>query len=60
MANKKDWSLDYSRAGELTGVVEKNASALETGRASWSDDPAVNCYATGDLGLIFRSDRGSQ
>jgi len=48
VANQKDWGLAYSRAGELTGVVEKNASAVETGRASWSYDPAGNWYATGD------------
>jgi RHS repeat-associated protein len=47
-ANQKGWNLAYSRAGELTGVVEKNASAIETSRASWSYDPAGNWYATGD------------
>ena len=47
-ANKKDWTLAYSRAGELTGVIEKNAAAVETSRASWSYDPAGNWYATGD------------
>ena len=48
VANKKDWTLAYSRTGELTGVIEKNASAVETSRASWSYDPAGNWYATGD------------
>ena len=47
-ANKKDWALAYSRAGELTGVVEKNASSVETNRASWSYDPSGNWYATGN------------
>ena len=47
--NQKDWSLGYSRSGELTGVSEKNASSVETSRASWSYDPAGNWYAQGDL-----------
>jgi RHS repeat-associated protein len=52
VANQKDWSLAYSRSGELTGVVEKNASNIETRRASWSYDPAGNWYATGDATAI--------
>jgi RHS repeat-associated protein len=47
-ANKKDWTMAYSRAGQLTGVVEKDASSVETSRKSWSYDPAGNWYATGD------------
>jgi RHS repeat-associated protein len=48
VANQKDWSLAYSRSGELTGVVEKNASNIDTRRSSWSYDLAGNWYATGD------------
>ena len=48
LANKKDWGLAHSRAGELTRVVEKNASTVGTSRAPCSYDPAQNRYATGD------------
>ena len=47
-ANKRDWTMAYSRAGELAGVSEKNASNVETSRRSWSYDPAGNWYASGD------------
>ena len=40
--------LAFSHSGELTGVVEKNASAVETSHSSWSYDPAGNWYATSD------------
>ncbi|MFC7335848.1 RHS repeat domain-containing protein [Haloferula chungangensis] len=47
-ANGKSWKLGYSRAGELTGLVETNALGSETKRGSWSYDPAGNWYAVGD------------
>lgn len=47
-ANRKDWTLDYNRSGELSGLIEKDASAVEIGRSTWSHDPAGNWYASGD------------
>jgi RHS repeat-associated protein len=47
-ANARHWSLGYSRAGELTNLVETNAGGSQTRRADWHYDPSGNWYAHGD------------
>ena len=47
-ANARTWNPSYSRAGELTGNIEKNASGTKTASSSWNYDTAGNWYAEGN------------
>ncbi|MES2995807.1 MAG: RHS repeat-associated core domain-containing protein [Verrucomicrobiota bacterium] len=47
-ADNRDWNLGYSRAGELTNLVEKTPAGTVTSRAFWNYDAAGNWYSHGN------------